>query len=151
MAGVNRRRQNVKTRKSPSGPSAAWGWSHLASRDERESTASRGSGALSPLPRRFRFILLPPHLAPGLCDMPTSEKEGKSKERSMASFDSQSSVVSFQPISRDLHPLEPLPLPQRLAPVILLRLSVGFVQALARTRMPSWGWDLVRPGVRGSV
>lgn len=48
--------------------------------------------------------------------------------------------------------LTPLPRPQGLAPVVVLRLAVGFMQALAGTsRMPSWRGDLVRPCVWGSM
>lgn len=56
-----------------------------------------------------------------------------------------------------LSPSVPVPLctpphPQRLAPVVLLRLAVGFVQAFAGTpRVPRWRGDLVRPSVLGSV
>lgn len=46
----------------------------------------------------------------------------------------------------------PLPHPQRLAPVVVLRLAVGFMQALAGTPwMPTWRGDLVRPSMWGSM
>lgn len=61
-------------------------------------------------------------------------------------------IFIFQLIYKMIFLLSSLPHPQRLAPVVILRLAVGFMQALAGSpRMPSWRWELVRPSVWGSV
>lgn len=114
-------------------------------------------------PRHFCFIPssrhLPVHLAHCPGDMPSSEKieRTRKKERIMVSLGSQRSVLElpifiFQSIYQFFFLLRPLPHPQRLAPVVILRLAVGFMQALAGApRMPSWRGDLVRPSMWGSM
>lgn len=75
----------------------------------------------------------------------------------MVSIGSQCSVSElpifiFRSIYQLFFLLRPLPHPQRLAPVVILRLAVGFMQALAGApRMPSWRGDLVRPSMWGSM
>ena len=75
----------------------------------------------------------------------------------MVSLGSQSSrselPVSICPSIYQLFFLRtPLTHPQRLAPVVVLLLTVGFMQALAGTfGMPGWRGDLVRPRVWGSM
>ena len=79
------------------------------------------------------------------------------KERIAVSLGSQCSsselpIFISGPSINSFSSFTPLPHPQRLAPVVVLRLAVGFVQALARTpRMPSWRGYLLRSSVWGSM
>lgn len=59
---------------------------------------------------------------------------------------------SFCPSISSFFPRTPFPHPQRLAPVVVLCLAVGFMEALAGpSGMPSWRGDLMRPGMWGSM
>lgn len=145
----------------------------MASRDECNNNA-RLDGS-SPLPT----LLLPPDPASaflfhpplpdtgplvrpivlGTCQAVEERKKLNGRERKNCGFPPQSVLrlraLSFYP---SVHlaiffPLyTPPPHPQRLAPVVILRLAVGFMQALAGTpRMPGWRGALVGPSVWGSV
>lgn len=94
---------------------------------------------------------------PGTCQAEEERKKLNRQERKvLVSLGSQCSgselPVFFRSSYQLFFLLMSLPNPQRLAPIVVLRLTVGFMQALAGTPwMPSWRRDLVRPSVWGSV
>lgn len=104
------------------------------------------------------FILTPvPSFSPLSLGHAKQWRRGKNwtdqKESIMVSLGSQCSGSELPIfIFQFFFLLTPLPHPPRLAPIVVLRLAVGFMQALAGTpRMPSWRGDLVRPSMWRSM
>lgn len=142
-------------------------WSHLASKEMIDKTRAECGGVS--LPPRIAFgspdsvsaFLFHPMTPVVSCSSPSLRQQwrrGKNKsnrqERKVYIFFPWQSVLwlIFFRYFNFFFLVKSHPLPQRLAPIVILRFTVGFMQAFARTPwMPSRRRDLVGTSVWGSV